>query len=95
MAEQYTVYVDDNFQYMDEDARTKYGVYKSLDEALQVCKAIVDACLTRAHEPGMSARQLYEEYVAAGDDPFIVGPTPASPPGRMPESVVRRCAAAA
>jgi hypothetical protein len=74
MAEQYTIYVDDNFQYMDEDARTKHGAYKSLEEALQVCKAIVDACLTRAHEPGMSARRLYEEYVAAGDDPFIVGP---------------------
>ncbi len=74
MAEQYTVYVDDNFQYMDEDARTKHGAYESLEEAQQVCKAIVDACLKRTHEPGMSTRQHYEEYVAAGDDPFIVGP---------------------
>jgi hypothetical protein len=74
MAEQYTVYIDDNFQYMDEDARIKYGTYESLEEASQVCRAIVDACLTRSHERGMSARQLYEGYVAAGDDPFIVGP---------------------
>ena len=74
MAEQYTVYIDDNFQYMDENARIKYGVYESLEEASRVCRAIVDACLTRSHEPGMSARQLYEGYVAAGDDPFIVGP---------------------
>jgi hypothetical protein len=74
MAEHYTVYVDDNFQYMDEDARTKHGTYESLEEALQACKAIVDACLMRGYEPGMSARQLYEGYVASGDDPFIVGP---------------------
>jgi hypothetical protein len=74
MSEHYTVYVDDNFDYMDEDKRTTYGNYESLEEAVQVCKTIVDACLTRAHEPGMSARKLYEEYVAAGDDPFIVGP---------------------
>ena len=25
MAEQYTVFVDDNFHYMDEDERYKYG----------------------------------------------------------------------
>jgi hypothetical protein len=74
MAEQYTVYVDDNFHYMDEDARYKYGAYESLEEAVRVCKAIVDACLTRGYEPGVSARKLYEGYVASGDDPFIVGP---------------------
>ena len=74
MPEPYTVYVDDNFHYMDEDARYKYGAYESLEEAVQVCKAIVDACLTRGYEPGVSARKLYEGYVASGDDPFIVGP---------------------
>jgi hypothetical protein len=74
MAELYTVYVDDNFQYMDEEARIKHGDYATLEEAVQACKTIVDACLTRTHEPGMSARKLYEGYVAAGDDPFIVGP---------------------
>ena len=74
MAELYTVYIDDNFHYMDEDARTKHGEYSTLAEAVQACKAIVDACLTRAYEPGMAARKLYEGYVAAGDDPFIVGP---------------------
>jgi len=74
MAEQYTVYVDDNFQYMDEDARIKYGAYESLEEALQVCKSIVDACLMRGYTPSISARKLYEGYVASGDDPFIVGP---------------------
>jgi hypothetical protein len=74
MTSPFAVYVDDNFKYMDEDARTKHGDYATLEEAVQACKAIVDACLTRAHEPGMSARRLYEEYVAAGDDPFIQGP---------------------
>ena len=74
MAELYTVYIDDNFHYMDEDARTKHGEYSTLAEAVQACKAIVDDCLTRAYEPGMLAHKLYEEYVAAGDDPFIVGP---------------------
>ena len=74
MAELYTVYIDDNFHYMDEDARIKHGEYSTLPEAVQACEAIVDACLTRAYEPGMSAHKLYEGYVAAGDDPFIAGP---------------------
>lgn len=74
MSSLYTVYVDDNFNYMDEDARTKYGDYATSDEAVQVCKAIVDRFLVKTHEPGMSAGQLYKEYVACGDDPFIQGP---------------------
>jgi hypothetical protein len=74
MSEHYTVYIDDNFDYMDEDKRATYGNFESLEEAVQVCKTIVDAFLTKVHKPGMSARQLHEEYIASGDDPFIRGP---------------------
>jgi hypothetical protein len=70
----YTVLVDDNFHYMDESERYEYGAYATLAEAVAVCQAIVDACLQRGYEPGMSAAKLYEGYVAAGEDPFIVGP---------------------
>lgn len=70
----YTVLVDDNFHYMDESERYKYGTYATLEEAVQVCQAIVDVCLQRAYEPGMSPTVLYEGYVAAGEDPFIDGP---------------------
>jgi hypothetical protein len=74
MSALYTVYVDDNFNYMDENARFKHGDYATLEEAVQACKAMVDACLAKGYVPGMSAHKLYEGYVAAGDDPFIVGP---------------------
>jgi hypothetical protein len=74
MTSPYAVYVDDNFKYMDEDARTEFGDYATLEEAVEVCKAIVDSFLAKAHKPGMSARQLYKEYIDFGDDPFIRGP---------------------
>jgi len=73
-AKPYTVLVDDNFDYMDEDKRYEHGAYATLEQAVAACQAIVDACLQRTCQPGMSATKLYEEYVAAGEDPFIVGP---------------------
>ena len=73
-AKPYTVLVDDNFDYMDEDKRYEHGAYATLEQAVAACQAIVDACLQRAYQPGMSATKLYEEYIAGGEDPFIVGP---------------------
>jgi hypothetical protein len=70
----YTVLVDDNFAYMDEDKRYMHGAFATLEEAVQACQAIVDDFMRRTYTPGMSAAALYREYVAASEDPFIRGP---------------------
>jgi hypothetical protein len=69
----YKVLVDDNFHYMEEDARTELGTYDSVEEALAACRNIVDAWLAANYKPGMSAKELIEQYRSFGDDPFIVG----------------------
>ena len=68
----YEVMVDDNFNYMDEDARWKKGTYATLDRALRECRKLVDNWLEEGYKPGMSAQELYDAYTMYGDDPFIV-----------------------
>jgi hypothetical protein len=70
----YTVRVDDNYDYMDRDSRYTHGVYRTLEEAIQSAKAIVESYLSATYTPGMSADALYQSYKSFGDDPFIVGP---------------------
>jgi hypothetical protein len=70
----YTVRVDDNFHYMDKEARYTHGEYATLEDALKAAKEIVDGYLSSAYTPGMSAEDLYQSYTSIGDDPFIVGP---------------------
>jgi len=66
------VYVDDNFNFMDEDERVTHGTFGSYDQAVLACKAIVNACLP--DNSTKSAAELIEDYKSFGDDPFIVGP---------------------
>jgi hypothetical protein len=68
----YKVLVDDNFHYMESDARREQGTYETVEEALAVCRGIVDRLLAENCEPGVSAEALYEHYVSFGEDPFIV-----------------------
>jgi hypothetical protein len=68
----YKVMIDDNFHYMDSDARWEKGTYETVEEALAVCCGIVDQSLAENHEPGVSPEALYEHCVSFGDDPFIV-----------------------
>lgn len=70
----YVIRVDDNYDYMDKDARYTYGEYATLEDALKAAKEIVDGCLSSAYTPGMSAEDLYQIYTSLGEDPFIVGP---------------------
>ena len=69
----YEVYVDDNYHFMDEDERTSYGQFETLDEAIAKCRAIVDASLRHLCKPGMSVRDLFDAYCAFGDDPWVKG----------------------
>lgn len=72
----FTVYVDDNFRYMDEEARRKYGEYESFEEAVSVCKGIVGICLIDLYQEGMTGDELYSQYVHFGDDPWIASADP-------------------
>jgi hypothetical protein len=69
---QYTVMVDDNFHYMDEDERWQYGTFASADEAIAVCRQLVEQSLAEFYKPGMTAGQLCEQYTSFGDDPFVI-----------------------
>jgi hypothetical protein len=68
----YKVIVDDNFHYQEEDERWEKGVYNTVQEAVAVCRGIVDESLVEVYRPGISAKELYDLYVSFGDDPFIV-----------------------
>jgi hypothetical protein len=69
----YRVLVDDNFHSMDEDARYELGTFATLDAAIAAARALVDDYLETARKPGMTARELFENYTMFGEDPFIVG----------------------
>ncbi len=66
------VFVDDNFHYMDESERYALGEYATLEEAIEVCKKIVDEYLMSALKPGMTAQELNFSYTSFGEDPFII-----------------------
>ncbi|MGO8867071.1 MAG: hypothetical protein ACLQME_11275 [Alphaproteobacteria bacterium] len=69
---QYKVMVDDNFHYQEPEERRVHGIYATLEEALAVCRGLVDQALKEEYRPGISAEKLYERYTSFGDDPFIV-----------------------
>ena len=71
----YRVLVDDNFHYMDEDERYVYGTYFTPDEALAVCRDIVERWLSAHHKAGMSKEELFDLYTSFGEDPFVRAPT--------------------
>ncbi len=72
----FTIFVDDNFHFMDESERYELGVYATLEEALEVSKKIVDDFLLDALKPGMTSENLYASYQSFGDDPFIIADPP-------------------
>ena len=72
----FTVYVDDNYCYMDEDRRWKLGEFETHQEAVAAAKKVVDDCLLEHYTPGTTAEVLYQGYTGYGDDPFITGEGP-------------------
>jgi hypothetical protein len=67
----YAVYVDDNFHYMDESERYKQGEYATCEEAVRVCKKIVDDFLELGYKEGISFKEMWDGYTMFGEDPFI------------------------
>jgi hypothetical protein len=74
MSGPYIVYVDDNFRYMDPEARYCAGSFETAEAAIAKAKDIVIASLAEAWEPGISADALYSTYKSFGDDPFVMAP---------------------
>lgn len=74
----FRVLVDDNAHYQEEHERYELGAFATYEEALAVCRRIVDEFLDRQYAPGMAGDCLYELYVSFGEDPFISprGPEP-------------------
>jgi len=70
-SKRFTVWVDDNFHYMDESERYKQGEYDILEEARAACKKVVETSVE--YKPGATADDLYGEYIMFGEEPFIVG----------------------
>ncbi len=68
----YKVIVADNFHYADEDEHSELGTFSTADEALDVCRRLVDETLLAEYKDGETADQLFERYTSFGDDPFIV-----------------------
>jgi hypothetical protein len=55
----YKVLINDNAHYMDESERADHGVFANADEAVAVCKKIVDDDLNAMWKPGTTAKELY------------------------------------
>jgi hypothetical protein len=74
-----TMFVDDNRHYRDEENRSGPREFETVDAALVEGRKIVDDFLAEAHEPGMTAGELFALYRDHGEDPWIVpngdGPT--------------------
>ena len=92
MGHTYSVYVDDNYHYMDEEARYKLGDFATLEEAIVVCKRRVDQFLNKV-PIDITAAERYEQYTGFGPDPFIVtdDPDAGSPPFSAWSYAKERC----
>ncbi len=79
MSDDYLVFWDDNFHFMDPDSRVFSSRHETADEAIEAAKRIVDEYLESARHQGMCAADLYSSYVAFGEDSFVVAPKGAPP----------------
>ena len=65
----YTVYVDDNYHFMDESERYKLGDFPDCASAITACKKIVDDFI--ATRGTWTAKEMFDAYRQFGEDPFI------------------------
>ncbi len=75
MAKPYTVYVDDNFHYMDKSERYKLGEFDDCLSAVAACKQIVDECLN-ACDSRKGAQEMFKQYTTFGEDPWVSSDDP-------------------
>lgn len=68
----FSIYVADNYHYMDESETYVKDGYATWDAALDEARRIVIRSVREVYEPGMTADVLYERYVMFGEDPAVV-----------------------
>ena len=72
----YTVFVDDNFHYGDDEERYKLDEFDTCEEAVAACKKIVDEFFAIGYKEGITFKELWEGYMMFGEDPFIQSSDP-------------------
>ena len=72
----YSVYVDDNFHYGEEEERYKLDDYDTCSAAIAACMQIVDEFFRQGYREGISFKELWEGYMLYGEDPFIQSDDP-------------------
>jgi hypothetical protein len=70
---QFTVFVDDNFNFMNEDERYSSGTFETYEAAVAKAKKIINQFLKRHYKPGTTAEELYAGWAHHGESPFITG----------------------
>jgi hypothetical protein len=70
----YRVIVADNYHYQDRDEEYVEGDYATEEEAVAVCKRIVELSLSDLIAPGATAFGIYRGYQTFGDDPYVLAP---------------------
>ena len=73
MNDQYKIFVDDNYHYMDESERYTVGSCDSLEEAVNKCKEITIKSLKDLYEKGITPEKLKAQWVMFGEDPYVFG----------------------
>ncbi|MCS6820447.1 MAG: hypothetical protein NZ551_01105 [Microscillaceae bacterium] len=67
----YVVMVDCNYHYMDESERYQAGEFDTPEEAINLCKEIVESSIQ--YEEGKTPEELFNMYCMFGKDPYIIG----------------------
>lgn len=70
---QYTVHIDDLYDFMDESARIKDSVHSTFELAAARCEQILRESLDSLHRPQMAPGELRDAYYMFGEDPYIDG----------------------
>lgn len=70
----YTVFVDDNSHYMDEEYRYKLGEFETLEAATKAAEELLEKWVKENRSINKTGSQTFSDYCAFGDDPFIIGP---------------------
>jgi hypothetical protein len=79
-----TVYIDDNYHYMDSHERVTVEGFASFEDAVNYCRSIVDEFLEAEYYPGISAAKLLDQYKSFGEDPWISASEPNADTGPNP-----------
>ena len=67
----HTVYIDDNFHYMDDSSSYTLGVFNSWSDAVNAAKAVIDEFLLDKWQDCGNTKKLMEAYCMFGEEPSI------------------------